>query len=250
VSVAESSATSSELSTVSTSALPSDTATAIITTPPVFTGVLPTATIDAGNTPVFFTSTTVEAPDPTATSDASNNGSMSKTGKTVVTVLIVVAASVAGIVILWTIIRKWKLSKSDSFEDRMQPIDWQPTPDGSAGPPFERRVSTASSFHTDPNMDAQHNMGAYGAGAEYDGPDYPPGAPPLQPVPDHDFTAGTTQQYHAPVGGYADLARGPSPPQMQEAYGQGMVGYGGGYAASDPYEYDNYNHAGAHTQRF
>lgn len=35
----------------------------------------------------------------------------------------------------------------------------------------------------------------------------------LTPLPEHDFTAGA-----APVGGYADLARGPSPqPQMQEA---------------------------------
>jgi hypothetical protein len=34
-------------------------------------------------------------------------------------------------------------------------------------------------------------------------------------IPDHDFTAGPAQL--APIGGYADLARGPSPqPQMQQ----------------------------------
>ena len=38
----------------------------------------------------------------------------------------------------------------------------------------------------------------------------------LTPLPEHDFTAGPSN--FAPVGGYADLARGPSPqPQMQEA---------------------------------
>ena len=40
----------------------------------------------------------------------------------------------------------------------------------------------------------------------------------LSPIPDHDFTAGPA----APVGGYADLAHGPSPqPPMQEALQHG-----------------------------
>lgn len=42
----------------------------------------------------------------------------------------------------------------------------------------------------------------------------------LSPLPDHDFTAGPATL--APGGGYADLARGPSPqPQMQEALQRG-----------------------------
>jgi hypothetical protein len=45
------------------------------------------------------------------------------------------------------------------------------------------------------------------------------------PLPDHDFTAPSANL--APVGGYADLARGPSPgPQMQEMPGHGPAGYG------------------------
>jgi len=50
----------------------------------------------------------------------------------------------------------------------------------------------------------------------------------LSPIPDHDFTAGAAAL--APGGGYADLARGPSPqPQMQEALHRGPSvnrGYG------------------------
>jgi hypothetical protein len=57
------------------------------------------------------------------------------------------------------------------------------------------------------------------------------GATDLPPLPTHDFTAGS---HLAPVGGYADLARGPSPqPQMQEALARGpsihQTGYGAGY---------------------
>ncbi|KAG1758985.1 hypothetical protein EDD22DRAFT_995998 [Suillus occidentalis] len=101
--------------------------------------------------------------------------SSSSTGitHTALIVLIVIATSVGGSIIIWTIIRKWKFGKSSSFDDRMQPIDWQPSNDN------------------DDN-----------------------GGIPC-PIPDHDFTAGPANL--APVGGYADLARGPSPqPMMQE----------------------------------
>lgn len=57
------------------------------------------------------------------------------------------------------------------------------------------------------------------------------------PLPDHDFTAGA-QGHLAPVGGYADLARGVSPePQMHEAYGHGPMAYGGTYTTQDAYDY-------------
>lgn len=114
-------------------------------------------------------------------------------------VLIVIATSVGGSIIIWTIIRKWKFGKSSSFDGRMQPIDWQPSndiDDNSGIPGLNRRNSTASSFHS----------GSGHAGI---------GATTLSPIPDHDFTAGPANL--APVGGYADLARGPSPqPMMQE----------------------------------
>jgi hypothetical protein len=80
----------------------------------------------------------------------------------------------------------------------MQPIDWQSSvDDGHAIPGMNRRHSNASSFHSG----SGHGHGS--------------GASVLSPIPDHDFTAGPANL--APVGGYADLARGPSPqPMMQE----------------------------------
>lgn len=93
----------------------------------------------------------------------------------------------------------------------MQPIDWQLSnnnDDNSGIPGLNRRNSTASSFHS----------GSGHAGI---------GATTLSPIPDHDFTAGPANL--APVGGYADLARGPGPqPMMQE------LGRGPSYQ-SDPY---------------
>ncbi|KAG2045017.1 hypothetical protein BDR03DRAFT_995312 [Suillus americanus] len=140
----------------------------------------------------------------TASSSASatpSSLSSSSTGitHTALIVLIVIATSVGGSIIIWTIIRKWKFGKSSSFDDRMQPIDWQPSNDNDDNggiPGLNRRNSTASSFHS----------GSGHAGI---------GATTLSPIPDHDFTAGPANL--APVGGYADLARGPSPqPMMQE----------------------------------
>ncbi|KAG1846847.1 hypothetical protein F4604DRAFT_1816024 [Suillus subluteus] len=140
----------------------------------------------------------------TASSSASatpSSLSSSSTGitHTALIVLIVIATSVGGSIIIWTIIRKWKFGKSSSFDDRMQPIDWQPSNDNDDNggiPGLNRRNSTASSFHS----------GSGHAGI---------GATTLNPIPDHDFTPGPA--HLAPVGGYADLARGPSPqPMMQE----------------------------------
>jgi hypothetical protein len=119
---------------------------------------------------------------------------------TITTILIVVAASVGGVAILWTVFRKWKLGHSKKFDERMAPIDWQPTNDDSPIPGLRRGNSRASSF----TSSTQHGNGGYS---------------------EHDFNGGPTNL--APVGGYADLARGPSPqPQMQQAYGQGALSRG------------------------
>jgi hypothetical protein len=151
---------------------------------------------------------------------------MSKTGKTVLTVLIASAACIGAVVIIWTVIRKWKFSKSGSFDDRMNPIDWQPTTgEDDSGLPVRRRLSAASSFHSS----GQHEIASQGAGAGYDNNN--------NTIPDHDFTAGPSQHI-APIGGYADLARGPSPPQMQEAYGYTSTAYGVN-GAHDGYEYNS-----------
>jgi len=88
-------------------------------------------------------------------------------------------------------------------------------------------------------------LGGYGATI-----DHGRSPSPLPPIPDHDFTAGPTTL--APVGGYADLARGPSPqPQMQEALTRGPsltrpqydqygvpLHHQGGYGPQDPYDYN------------
>jgi hypothetical protein len=98
-------------------------------------------------------------------------------------------------------------------------------------------TSNSSSFlsgsheHVD-NM-AGRGVGGYGGGAA----DITPSA---APIPDHDFTAGPSNL--APVGGYADLARGPSPqPQMQEALTRGP-------SINGQQQYGNYGHQQAYAQ--
>ena len=151
-----------------------------------------------------------------------NTSSATTASKTAITVLAVIAGSAAAVFIGWTIIRKWKFKPSSSFEDRMAPIDWQPEEQHDNGLPgsLRRNVSTAShgSFHS---SSAHDDNDSYGHGSNYGGSTY--GAANLQPIPDHDFTAGNATL--APVGGYADLSRGPSPgPQMTQANPYG--GYG------------------------
>jgi len=135
--------------------------------------------------------------------------------------VIVIASAVGGVAILWTIFRKWKLGRSNKFNQRLQPISWQPTTEDSGIPTHRvRRASDTSSFHSglhaggsDMGHSSENAHGVYGASD-------------LPPLPSYDFTAGL-----APVGGYADLARGPSP-QMQEALNRGPSvnrNYGAGY---------------------
>lgn len=159
-------------------------------------------------------------PQNAAAANNTNSGGLSSKGRnTLLTVIIVVAASIAGVAIIWTVFRKWKLGHSSKFDQRLQPIDWQPT--HSEDGDFRSRRNSGMSFNS-----------GYGATSER-------GHAGLQPVQEHDFTAGPSHM--APVGGYADLARGPSPqPYMQEnmrnvgTYNNGVPlhhqgGYGGQY---------------------
>lgn len=209
--------TSTTSSTTSTS---SSTSSDLPTTSMINTPLFTTSTPDV----VLVTSSVDAAPSAAATTVTQKNAAMQKT---TTTVLIVIASVVVGTAIIWTIIRKWKFGKSDSFEDRMQPIDWQPTNEES-GLPVHRRHSNASSFYS-AGHNAEDNIpgqGGYGSTS-----DYGHGNPSLPPLPDHDFTAPSSNL--APVGGYADLARGPSPgPQMQEVPGHGP------YGAHDAYDYN------------
>lgn len=150
---------------------------------------------------------------------------------TAVTILIIIAACVGGVAIIWTVFRKWKFGRTKKFDERMQPIDWQPMNDDSNSG-LQRATSSASSFHS--GMD-HHDMSDHGHGS-------------LQPIPNHDFTAGATQQF-APVGGYADLARGSSPsPTMQEALHRGPS-INHGYDAGVPLHHQNvYDYNGANSR--
>ena len=88
----------------------------------------------------------------------------------------------------------------------MQPIDWQPTGADDSGLPTHRRANSGAS-----NRSFQSSGHGHGNGTGYGAT----GGRGLDALPDHDFTAGATTL--APVGGYADLQRGPSPqPTMAE----------------------------------
>ncbi|KAF9479719.1 hypothetical protein BDN70DRAFT_671117 [Pholiota conissans] len=190
------STTSTSTSTTSTSTTTSTTSTSTTAAPQT------TPTLNLTDAPAAGSTVTVV---PTLTRTASVDGatqtevstlsaaaaSSNDTKGATATILIAVAASVGGIAILWTVFRKWKLASSKKFDKRLQPIDWQqPTDDDSGIPTHRRANSRASSFRS-----GSSNSG-HGS------------RDPL----DHDFTAGPST-----VGGYADLARGPSPmPPMQE----------------------------------
>jgi hypothetical protein len=151
--------------------------------------------------------------------DADSNEVPKPTGaalvkSTTLMIIIIIASSLGGIFILWTVFRKWKLGRSSKFDERLQPIDWQaPTAGQDDGiiPALRRAPSDASSFHSASAHGHNNGRGTNNTN--------------LQPIPDHDFTAGAV-----PIGGYADLARGPSPPMVEMNRGATM---GRGY------EYDN-----------
>ncbi|KAH7929339.1 hypothetical protein BV22DRAFT_1102486 [Leucogyrophana mollusca] len=212
-----SSSSSSTSSTSTTSA-----AVAKTSAPPVQAQT--TVNGPSGPSIAYFTSSASATP---SSAPTTSSGTITHTA---MIVLIVIGASIGGSVIIWTIIRKWKFRPSSNFEDRMQPIDWQPSND-DGGAPLRRNPSSASSFHSGSGH-IDENVAGRGGGY---------GATHLNPIPDHDFTAGASSL--APVGGYADLARGPSPqPMMQEALTRGPS------LASTQYQYDQYgvplHHAG------
>jgi len=112
----------------------------------------------------------------------------------------------------------------------------------------QRRFSTgASSFHsgTGHGSSTGHGAGGYGGSGGSDHGHDGSGHVHSYGVPDHDFTAGPATL--APVGGYADLARGSSPlPHMHQvtrspsltrpAYDVGVpLHHQTGYSAQDVY---------------
>ncbi|KAJ4002488.1 hypothetical protein F5050DRAFT_28280 [Lentinula boryana] len=226
-----SSSASSSSSTSSTSSSSSSTSSSSSSTTPTSTATSTPSTSQATQThpsaddtePItsvisgtLVTLTESVAASSTASSSASVSGATSSSVKTAgITVVIVIASCVGGIAILWTIFRKWKLGRSSKFDQRLQPINWQPTTEDSGIPTHRRRASDSSSFHSGVHggaSDMGHRSSENGHSTY--------GAADLPPLPSHDFTAGPS--HLTPVGGYADLARGPSPqPQMQETLTRG-----------------------------
>ncbi|KAI0307686.1 hypothetical protein B0F90DRAFT_1813107 [Multifurca ochricompacta] len=219
-SVSSTSSASSVSSTSSTSSIPTTTASSTSSAPlltstsstssPSIAGNIPSTTL--GGQSISVDSVTLTSHVPAASSTSADNTQIggSSLSHTTLTILIVLAASIGGCAIIWTIIRKWKFRPSAQFEDRLEPINWQPTVHDSGLPTHRRVPSNASSFHS-----AGHENSGLARSDSQSGAPYSAGRN-LTPLPDHDFTPGPSAL--APVGGYADLARGPSPqPQMQEA---------------------------------
>ncbi|KAI0801055.1 hypothetical protein C8Q74DRAFT_1364706 [Fomes fomentarius] len=198
-SVASSTTSSTESSTSSTSSSESSTSTSNYTGPD-------TDTQDPTRHTATRIVTATDSADPSATSGASTVGAAkdpndNKVTKTTLTVIVAVAASIGGVALAWTLFRKWKLRPSSNFDERMQPIDWQPTGPEDSGIPGHRRAGSAASHGS------FHSGEGHGYGSNH-------GHAGLEALPEHDFTAGASL---APVGGYADLQRGPSPqPSMSE----------------------------------
>ncbi|KAF9502502.1 hypothetical protein BDN71DRAFT_1438136 [Pleurotus eryngii] len=229
-SISSSSSSESVSSTSESSITVSSTiasSTSITTAPPTSTQAPPqtsdTLNLTFINDPIAGPSSrTVTATQSQAQAEATESSAPKKSGATstsgkVLTVIIVVASSIAGIAIIWTIFRKWKLARSSRFDERLQPIDWQPTNPDEGIIPAHRRVTSDTSFQSGSNHHGD-NLAGRGVAAGYGATsDHGHGS-----ASDHDFGSA----HLAPVGGYADLARGPSPqPQMQQlAHGPSMNG--------------------------
>ncbi|CCO28315.1 hypothetical protein BN14_02310 [Rhizoctonia solani AG-1 IB] len=188
---------------------------------------------------------------------------------------------------IWTVIRKWKLSPSEKFDDRMQPIDWTPPPanGGVTEQAIEekskhRRVGSSASHGSFTSGGVPQSDQGHGAKAGmYADPQHAHGYPPQDFPPPHDFTAGATQpggygqyypdQQYAAGPGYADLQRGPSMSESTYSHGAGVsrgLSYSRGHGAYDSqsgaipppmpnpyggeYGYEDYSHppAGQATQ--
>lgn len=154
--------------------------------------------------------------------------------KSVIIGLIVTASCVVGGAAIWTVIRKWKFSPSRHFEDRLEPINWEPTqPSGLPHDPTVAALARGAGSHRNGSIgssDDQHNGGRNMTSVQEQpismAPDFPP---------PHDFTAGNGAN-----PGYVDMYRGPSPAPPAN-YGR--------YETPNPYDAYDYN-AGYGQRRY
>lgn len=162
--------------------------------------------------------------------------------------LIVTGSCIAAGAAIWTIIRKWKFSPSRHFEDRLEPINWEPTQ--SSGLPHDPTVAALERASSRNGGGSQPGRGSLGSNDEHGGgrnmtsvnndaismaPDFPPA---------HDFTAGAgAAAYGAGAPGYVDMHRGPSPAPM------GAYGAPAHYETPNPYDAYDYGNQGYGQQR-
>lgn len=248
--------TNTRTSTTSTASTPTSTST---TPPPTSnspTAQVPTTapTTTSGRTTSTLTRTQTSAA-ATGTDDKSSNPDASFLPKPAIIGLIVTGSCIAAAAAIWTIIRKWKFSPSRHFEDRLEPINWEPTQ--SSGLPHDPTVAalarggsqnggsqngrTRNSLSSD-GQGSVRNMSAANNDQISMAPDFPP---------PHDFTAGAASL--GPPGGYVDMHRGPSPgpnPYAQRGPSPAPPGpYGQQYEAPNPYDAYDYN-AGYGQRRY
>lgn len=225
--------------TTKTSSTTSSTPTST-STPPTSTSSTPpaTSTTPSGTSARNVSTSIVYVPGATTSVPAAQNPDASFLSKSTIIGLAVAGGCIAAAAAIWTIIRKWKFSPSRHFEDRLEPINWQPTQ--SSGLEHDPTVAALArsgsragtnrpdSFHSDhDNMTSVHHEPISMA------PDFPPA---------HDFTAGPAG------GGYMDMHRGPSPAPPAAAYGG--AAYGGHYEAPNPYDAYDYNNSGYGQRRY
>ncbi|KAG8683569.1 hypothetical protein FRC08_014210 [Ceratobasidium sp. 394] len=235
--------------TSSSSAAPLTTSQAAAPQPNTPTPTLNIATppADATTAKPSVAVVTSIAPEAVASQQAEQKARTAKITKNTIISLVVIASCIGGAVAIWTVIRKWKLSPSERFDDRMQPIDWAPT--GGAGGAREetmeekrhRRAGSAGSHGSFTSgglgqSELGHGTGARSvysdhAGHNMQAQDFPPA---------HDFTAGPVnhgQYYQGQQHGYVDLQRGPSMTESTYSHGASVtrgLSYtrgGGGYEA-------------------
>ncbi|KAF5323498.1 hypothetical protein D9611_005755 [Ephemerocybe angulata] len=196
----DSTSTTSTTSGTTTSGTTSTTSTTTSTTSTTTTP--PAAPTDNNVTStstdkVRSTKTVVTSVEASSTTVPQLSGAAAQKSSNIMTILVAIAASLGGVAILWTVFRKWKLGSSKRFEERLQPIDWKSPSHDDGLPASHPRRNSGSSFNS--------------------GRSRGNGLSPLE----HDFTAGPSGV--SPVGGYADMSRGPSP-TMRENHFNGTGG--------------------------
>ncbi|KAF8519142.1 hypothetical protein BU17DRAFT_90349 [Hysterangium stoloniferum] len=177
---------------------------------------LPTSTSSFG--PNVVTITSAAPAEESSPSAAPPPSSSTKITRNTIIILAAIGGSIAAAGVIWTIIRKWKFRPSSSFEDRMQPIDWQPThEDRDITEKLNRTASVRSHGSFTSGNGHTHSSGGHGAGG---------GDGLIADLPPLDYPAGPA--HLAPIGGYADLHRGASP----------QPDFAHPVRAASPYQYD------------